>query len=220
MTSVLYQLDIIYNGLDLELRRDIKRPDNKSTINSFLAGMDDSKHEWWAYAHRHGRNPGTPLGISQGNRQPRLPDNNRGDNQFQSRQYQQWQGPGVGRQPFPPCYQQNAYYRVSSSTVQMLTQINSRLTANTGQQSSRPNVSLPPARQPLQITGPSTSGSPTQPGRPQFGRGMPGNFGGGRGNQGFQRPWQQQGGYRPTATAYRATAEHERSDGNEGNGNN
>ena len=31
--------------------------------------------------------------------------------------------------------------------------------------------------------------------------------------------WQQQGGYRPTATAYRAMAEHERSDGNEGNGN-
>lgn len=27
--------------------------------------------------------------------------------------------------------------------------------------------------------------------------------------------WQQQGGYRPTATAYRATAEHERSDGND-----
>ncbi len=103
MISVLYQLDIIYNGLDLELRRDIKRPDDKSTINSFLAGMDDSKHEWWAY-YRHGRIPGTPLGITQGNRQPRLPDNNRGDNQFQSRQYQQWQGPGFGRQPFPPCY--------------------------------------------------------------------------------------------------------------------
>lgn len=49
---------------------------------------------------------------------------------------------------------------------------------------------------------------------------MPGNYRGGRGYQGFQKRWQQhQGGYRPTATAYHATAEHERSGaGNETSG--
>ena len=59
MTLVKNQLDIIYNGLDLEFRRDVKRPEDATTINSFLTSLDDCKHEWWAYASRHGgRNAG------------------------------------------------------------------------------------------------------------------------------------------------------------------
>ena len=53
MTNVKNQLDIVFNGIDLELRRDIKPPDVGSTINAYLTAMDDCKHTWWAYATRH-----------------------------------------------------------------------------------------------------------------------------------------------------------------------
>ena len=60
MTLVKNQLDIIYNGLDLELRRDIKKPEDATTINSFLTTLNDCKQEWWLYASRHGgRNAGS-----------------------------------------------------------------------------------------------------------------------------------------------------------------
>lgn len=79
MTLVKNQLDIIYNGIDLELRRDIKRPDENVTINTFLTTLDESKHEWWAYAHRHGgRNAGsgsTPGSSFQAARQSRSYEN-------------------------------------------------------------------------------------------------------------------------------------------------
>lgn len=75
MTLVKNQLDIVYNGIDLELRRDIKKSEDAITINSFLMTLDDCKHEWWAYVSRHGRNAGigsTASGSSfQGNRQLR-----------------------------------------------------------------------------------------------------------------------------------------------------
>ena len=53
LTVVKNQLDMIYNGIDLELRRDIRRPDEQSTLSSYLADIDENKHEWWAYAARH-----------------------------------------------------------------------------------------------------------------------------------------------------------------------
>ena len=46
------QLDIIYNGLDLDLRRDIKRSRADATINSFLTELDECKHNWWGYTKK------------------------------------------------------------------------------------------------------------------------------------------------------------------------
>ena len=73
MILVKNQLDIIYNGIDLELRRDLKKPEEATTVNTFLSNLDDCKYAWWAYAGRHGRNTGsgsTTSGSSfQGNRQ-------------------------------------------------------------------------------------------------------------------------------------------------------
>ena len=53
MTIVKNQLDIIFNGIDLELRRDIKYSNKNMTINSYLTAMDDYKHTWWTYISRH-----------------------------------------------------------------------------------------------------------------------------------------------------------------------
>lgn len=52
LTDVRNQLDIIYNGLDPELRRDIRRPKDTTTLQEFLADLDDYKHDWWTYASR------------------------------------------------------------------------------------------------------------------------------------------------------------------------
>lgn len=65
MNVVKNQLDIIWNGIDLELRRDLKKPEETTTVNAFLTSIDDCKHTWWAYASRHGRNLGS--GNTSGN---------------------------------------------------------------------------------------------------------------------------------------------------------
>lgn len=39
------QLDIVYNSIDLELRRDIRRPTDKTTVNKFLTELDDRKYK-------------------------------------------------------------------------------------------------------------------------------------------------------------------------------
>ena len=49
MTLIKNQLDIVYNDIDLELRRDIKKPENAITINLFLMTLNDCKYKWWAY---------------------------------------------------------------------------------------------------------------------------------------------------------------------------
>ena len=53
MTNIKNQLDIVFNGIDLELRRDIKPPEEGCAINPYLTAMDNCKHTWWAYASRH-----------------------------------------------------------------------------------------------------------------------------------------------------------------------
>ena len=51
MTSVQNQLDIIYNGIDNEVRQsDLRRPKEGTTLSEFLQDMDECKHDWWARA--------------------------------------------------------------------------------------------------------------------------------------------------------------------------
>ena len=45
MTLIKNQLDIVYNDIDLELRRNIKKPKDAITINLFLMTLNDCKHE-------------------------------------------------------------------------------------------------------------------------------------------------------------------------------
>ncbi|KAL2038846.1 hypothetical protein N7G274_008368 [Stereocaulon virgatum] len=46
------QLDIIWNGLDVEFQSNIDPPDIITTLNQFLTAMDRRKHQWWAKASR------------------------------------------------------------------------------------------------------------------------------------------------------------------------
>ena len=39
------QLDIIYNDLNFELRRDVKKPENFIIVNAFFTILDDYKHK-------------------------------------------------------------------------------------------------------------------------------------------------------------------------------
>ena len=39
------QFDIIYNNIDLEFRRDIKKLDENVIINQFLTNVDECKHK-------------------------------------------------------------------------------------------------------------------------------------------------------------------------------
>ena len=55
LKDVKVQLDIIYNGLDSDLRRDLRRPKATTALNEYLEELDDLKHDWWTYASRHGK---------------------------------------------------------------------------------------------------------------------------------------------------------------------
>lgn len=46
------QLDIIWNGLDVEFQSDIDAPTTQTTLNQFLTAMDVRKHQWWTKASR------------------------------------------------------------------------------------------------------------------------------------------------------------------------
>lgn len=103
------QLDIVYNGIDLELRRDIRRPTDKTTVNEFLTELDDRKHEWWAYAARHRGSNVNNGGQGQNNRQGRLAYEARSSGQ--AGQYGQYGPNRAGYQPFRQGFQSygNAY---------------------------------------------------------------------------------------------------------------
>lgn len=55
------QLDVIWNGLDVEFQSDIDAPTEATTLNQFLASMDVRKQQWWTKASRMGKhnNSGT-----------------------------------------------------------------------------------------------------------------------------------------------------------------
>ena len=45
ITLVKNQFDIIYNDLNLKLRRDVKKSENFIIINAFLTILDNDKHK-------------------------------------------------------------------------------------------------------------------------------------------------------------------------------
>jgi len=175
MSLLQNQLDIIYNGIDLELRRDVKRPDNNTTINSFLTSLDDCKHEWWALASRKSERHNRSV--------PPNRSNNNNSNSYGQRQPQQYGQYQNFRQPFIPyrpaegfgggyrpsyrgappygsnntSYGSNPYRPFSSSSSFQPQQSN----VNQQQQQQNPNRLPPPGRQ-LQITNGSSSPSPGQ----------------------------------------------------------
>ena len=56
MIFVKNQLNIIYNDLNFEFRRDIKKFDDFIMINSFFINFDDCKYKWWIYVNRYEKN--------------------------------------------------------------------------------------------------------------------------------------------------------------------
>ena len=59
LKTVHNQLDIIWNGLDVEFQSDIDPPDTNTTLNQFLRAMDRRKHQWWQKASRMRPSSGT-----------------------------------------------------------------------------------------------------------------------------------------------------------------
>ena len=195
MTNVRNLVDIIYNGIDLELRKDVRKPDEATTINSFLKSIDSCKHEWWEYAVRRPRNAIAERG-----------------NYYQSPRYGYARQP-LGRQPYF-VGQQSPYGGAgpyAQPPLQRPANAYSSQPQNYGQsgQQFQPQQQTPPAlpapRQPLQIGAPQNVSGSTP--RPPF-----------AGNQGrFQRNdrkftgngnrWQQGGNSRQKALVYQATAE-------------
>ena len=49
------QLDIIWNGLDVEFQSDIDPPTVQTTLNQFLTSLDLRKNQWWTKASRMGK---------------------------------------------------------------------------------------------------------------------------------------------------------------------
>lgn len=50
MPSVFNQLNVIYNGVDVRLRRDLARPINTMSLDDYLQVMDSFKDIWWDLA--------------------------------------------------------------------------------------------------------------------------------------------------------------------------
>lgn len=111
LTTVGNHLDIIYNGLDSELRRDIRRPKADTTLEEFLGTLDDAKYDWWTYASRGNRSSG---GNSSAVPRPSRNERPAGNGQYMPRQGFQSSGyqPNFQRQPYYPNFsnfQNNAY---------------------------------------------------------------------------------------------------------------
>ena len=62
--SVLSQVTLIYNGIELELRRDLSKPTEATTMESCLQELEDNKELWWDLAAARQR----PTGGFQANR--------------------------------------------------------------------------------------------------------------------------------------------------------
>lgn len=66
------QLDVIWNGLDVEFQSDINPPTDKTTLNDFLASMDLRKQQWWTKAARMIKHSGSAQPVRpQGQSQPK-----------------------------------------------------------------------------------------------------------------------------------------------------
>lgn len=66
------QLDIIWNGLDVEFQSDIDPPTTQTTLNQFLTAMDVRKNQWWMKASRMTKQAST---ANAGPRFSNLPQN-------------------------------------------------------------------------------------------------------------------------------------------------
>lgn len=54
--SVFNQLMVLYNAFDVDLRRDLTRPTENTTVESFLQDLDNKKLIWWEMYGRNNRN--------------------------------------------------------------------------------------------------------------------------------------------------------------------
>jgi ribosomal protein L17 len=55
LTSSFNQLNIVYNEIDSELRRDLKKSTKNTTIDDYLQLMNDCKNIWWFLTRRNSR---------------------------------------------------------------------------------------------------------------------------------------------------------------------
>ena len=220
-SDVKNQLDLIYNAIDPELRLHIHRPTDQATVNSFLAEMDERKHDWWAYASRHRVGGSLPQG------KPR-PSN---DSRNQPGQYSNSSSNRTGYQPnFRTGYQPFGTARFSNNPPPRNQAYQSNQYQNQRDRPSAQQRIMPP-QQRLQITGPpNASGSASRaagngpyPTRP-FNQGYQNQ---GYQNQGYQnyqnrppgpqqqpaRPWDNRQPRFSSQRAYQATAEDEAAEG-------
>lgn len=52
LTSIFNQLNVIYNGIDVEFRQVLKKPTNTTNLDTYLQEMDDMKEIWWTIARK------------------------------------------------------------------------------------------------------------------------------------------------------------------------
>ena len=83
LTRVKNQLNIIYNGLDSNLRRNLRRLKTSISLNEYLKQLDNLKYDWWNYATRYRRQ----LLISHLNLYPNRPRNEFRDDRNNRGQY-------------------------------------------------------------------------------------------------------------------------------------
>lgn len=152
MTSVYNQLSLAWNNLALEFRRDVPEPTSATTLSQFLNQIDSKKNIWYEMARQ---NRGTQQHVDKKSTLPKQPgqyNNNRQD--------------GFSKPPFPypPYYQQSQgfpgydnYNYGNSFANQPPRQYQSYQQTPQGPRQSNPV--LPAPRQPLQITGGSSSPS-------------------------------------------------------------
>ena len=116
LDTVHHQLNIIWNGLDMEFQSDIDPPDTNITLNQFLANMDRRKHQWWQKASRMRPSSGATIAPSRSLLQgPSQRSNNTGQYNNPrgslSRSFSSGnQNYGSRQQPFTPSYRQNNAY--------------------------------------------------------------------------------------------------------------
>ena len=227
LTGVQNQLDIMYNGIDLDLRRDVKRPKGDLSIDVFLTDLDECKYEWWAYAGKQLRRQGS--GSDRSREEPRR-NNGQYDNSFNPNRQNQNQG---SRNQFP--YQnsqfpyQNSFpsYPSYSSRYQNNQAYQNRQAPyqygdqTQGQANPYSNARLPPPSQRLQITaGPANASA--SPNDQNYGSRQPFKPNPGQVNRNGDRRQGFQGGYgnfrggfsqrRQSQRAYQASVEDEEND--------
>ena len=164
MTSVKNQLDIVFNGIDLELRRDIKPPEEGCAINPYLTTMDNCKHTWWAYASRHRNTSAAAHGSLRQQQQTRSYDSRPGNN------FGQYNVNRTGNQSnnFRPGYQTAPYNNRPQMAQAYQPQQYQNRQPQTGQQPRGQQQQPPPFQPRLQIgAGPANASiSPQQQRQP------------------------------------------------------